>query len=171
MKRFISLLIVLISVSQILTASDNLITKASIPLQDTIIGYFDFEQLRTEPYNSWYEAEYSSYPPDTAILQDTQMQLLKNVEIIVIIGTWCSDSQRETPRFVKILNYLEYNTKDIIAIGVNQNKKAPYTEVDELNIQYVPTIIFKYEGKEIGRIIESPEESLEQDMLTIISSI
>lgn len=146
-------------------------SETYIPLQDTIVGYFDFEQLQNEPYNIWYETEYASYSLDTATLNNELIENLKRVEMIVVIGTWCSDSQREIPRLVKILNYLAYDTHHIIAIGVNRNKRAPFTEVDELHIEYVPTIIFKYEDKEIGRIIESPEVSLEKDILSIVSSI
>ncbi|NNK29609.1 MAG: thioredoxin, partial [Flavobacteriaceae bacterium] len=36
------------------------------------------------------------------------------------------------------------------------------------NIEYVPTIIFLKDGKEAGRIVELPMNSLEQDMEAII---
>ena len=56
-------------------------------------------------------------------------------------------------------------------IAVNKNKKAEGTDVDILNIEKVPTIIFFKNGEELGRIIETPNESLEKDMLKIISSL
>ena len=86
------------------------------------------------------------------------------------MGTWCSDSQREVPRFFKILDQLAFNFNNITLIGVNRAKQADNTEVNELNIELVPTIIFFIDGKEIGRIIESPEENLEKDMVKILSS-
>lgn len=171
MKKSIASVIILITLIHILIAPKTLKAESYIPAQDTIVGYFDFDQLQVLPYRSWFDYEFNSYKVDTITLNQIDMAVLKKVKIIVIIGTWCSDSQRETPRLVKIFNYLDYNTKDVIAIGVNRKKKAPYTEVDELNIEYVPTIIFQLDGEEIGRIIESPEESLEKDMLKIISSI
>jgi hypothetical protein len=36
-----------------------------------------------------------------------------------------------------------------------------------MNIERVPTFIFKRGGEEIGRIIETPDESLEADMLKL----
>lgn len=170
MKKILSIGVLFLIISNAL-AWNPAESETYIPLQDTIIGYFDFDELQNEPYNLWYETEYASYTVDTATLNNELINNLKETEMIVVIGTWCSDSQREIPRLVKILNYLGYDTKTIIAIGVNRNKKAPFTEVDKLDIEYVPTIIFKYEGKEIGRIIESPEESLEKDILSIVSSI
>lgn len=170
MKKILTIGLMFLIISKAL-AWNPIESETYIPLQDTIIGYFDFEELQNEPYNIWYESEYAGYNLDTVTLNNELINNLEKVEMIVVIGTWCSDSQRETPRLVKILNYLGYDIQSIVAIGVNRNKKAPYTEVDELNIEFVPTIIFKYEGKEIGRIIESPEESLEKDILTIVSSI
>ncbi|MCB2194390.1 MAG: thioredoxin [Bacteroidetes bacterium] len=170
MKKILPIGVLLLIISNAL-AWNPAESETYIPLQDTIIGYFDFEELQNRPYNVWYQTEYDSYSLDTVTLNNELINKLEEVEMIVVIGTWCSDSQRELPRLIKILNYLKYDTQNIIAIGVTRNKKAPNTEVDELNIKYVPTIILKYEGKEIGRIIESPEESLEKDILSIVSSI
>ena len=142
-----------------------------IPVLDTIIGYFQFEQLLTEPYNEWYEPEYNAYVADTATLNLLESEKLKTITITVVIGTWCGDSKRETPRFVKIMEYLNFAQENIVAIGVNRQKKAPGTEVEELNIEYVPTFIFFRDNQEIGRIIETPKESLEKDMLKIISGL
>jgi len=142
-----------------------------IPVLDTIIGYFQFDQLLTEPYNKWYESEYNTYEVDTATLNLLDSDKLENITITVVIGTWCGDSKRETPRFVKIIEHLKFPQGNIVAIGVNRQKKAPGTEVEELNIEYVPTFIFFRDNQEIGRIIESPEESLEKDILKIISGL
>ena len=171
MKKSVITVIILITLSHILIASQKLKAESYIPAQDTIVGYFDFDQLEALPYSTWFDYEYNNYNVDTTSLNQIDIDVLNKVKIIVVIGTWCSDSQRETPQFVKILKYLNYNTKDVIAIGVNRKKKAPNTEVDELNIEYIPTIIFQLDGKEIGRIVELPVESLEKDILKIISSI
>jgi len=45
---------------------------------------------------------------------------------------------------------------------------AEKTKVEKQKIEKIPTFIFIMNGKEIGRIIESPNESLEKDMLKII---
>jgi len=39
----------------------------------------------------------------------------------------------------------------------------------DLNITNIPTFIFYKNGKEMHRIVESPMESLEKDMLKIIT--
>jgi hypothetical protein len=43
--------------------------------------------------------------------------------------------------------------------------------VADLNIERVPTFIIMNEGIEIGRIIETPEETLEADLLKILQNL
>jgi thiol-disulfide isomerase/thioredoxin len=167
MKKNISLLIILFIFLKISFASTNNFNN-SIPIADTIVGYFNFDQLQESPYSDWFIPEHSSYEVDKETLDSLETNDLANISIIIVIGTWCKDSQRETPRFVKIMEYL--NFQNITAIGVNRQKKADDTDVPELNIQYVPTIIFYKNNTEIGRIVEAPDETLEKDLVKIIKA-
>ena len=54
-------------------------------------------------------------------------------------------------------------------IAVDRTKEEPKAEVEGYEIEYVPTLIFYREQKEIGRIIETPELSLEEDILAILN--
>ena len=168
MKKILVLGFIILNTAFFLKASYFNKEELLIPNMDTIIGYFNFNQLKKTPYNSWYEPEYGNYSLDSLTLNEFSDKLLKDITISIIIGTWCSDSQRELPRFVKILKYLDFNLKNTTSVGVNTYKKAKRTIVDNLKIDYVPTIIFYYDGEEIGRIVESPNESLEKDMLNIL---
>ncbi|MGB3841143.1 MAG: thioredoxin family protein, partial [Bacteroidales bacterium] len=89
----------------------------------------------------------------------------------IVIGTWCSDSQEQIPKFYKIINLLEYDENKILLIGVDKKKQAREYEslVQSLNIEKIPTFIFYKDEKEISRIIESPETTLEMDMLKILN--
>jgi len=48
-------------------------------------------------------------------------------------------------------------------------KNSPTGEERGLNIIRVPTMLFYKNGKEVNRIVESPIESLEEDMAQILS--
>ena len=48
-------------------------------------------------------------------------------------------------------------------------KQSPNPEAKGLNIHRVPTFIFYKDAKEIGRFVERVRESLEKDMLKIVS--
>ena len=86
------------------------------------------------------------------------------------MGTWCGDSKRETPRFYKIMedaNFVFY--KNFKLVTVNRKKKTPDNLQEGLNILRVPTFIFYKNGKEIGRYVEYPRETMEKDILKIVT--
>ena len=85
------------------------------------------------------------------------------------MGTWCGDSKREIPHFFKTLEQVGFNTKDLELIAVDRNKKTPNNLQKGFNIKKIPTFIFYKQGKEIGRYVEYARESLEKDMIQIVS--
>ena len=89
--------------------------------------------------------------------------------IKIVLGTWCIDSRREVPRFVKILDFIEFPSDKILFINVDEEKKGLSDEVQGLEINFVPTFIVYENGKEIGRIIETPFMSLEEDLINIVN--
>jgi hypothetical protein len=135
---------------------------------EILCGYCDREGLTSGQFSSWFDPEYQSYVVDDTIISVIDMNFLFTCSITVVFGTWCSDSQREVPRLCKILDYLHFPENNLTMICVDRLKEAEGTEVPDLNIELVPTIIFSDEGEEMGRIIESPEESLEADMVRIV---
>ena len=137
--------------------------------EEILLGYCDLDGLTSDPFNIWFEPEYESYQIDQESLDQINPELLNELEVKMVLGTWCGDSQREVPRFYKIADYLNFDNISIMA--VNASKRAEGTKVSELGIQWVPTFIIYYKGKEIGRIVESPDQSLEKDLLQLLSSI
>jgi hypothetical protein len=63
----------------------------------------------------------------------------------------------------------DFNFKNLDLVTVNRFKKTPENLQEGLNILKVPTFIFYKKGKEIGRYVEYARESLEEDMLKIVS--
>jgi thiol-disulfide isomerase/thioredoxin len=93
---------------------------------------------------------------------------MENVNVTVVMGTWCSDSRREVPHFYKIVDYLGFDESNIDLICVDRAKVGVADEVDGLNIKLVPTFIFYKDGEELGRIVETPEGTLEKDISEIM---
>lgn len=136
-----------------------------------LIGYCNIEGFTSGDFNEWFQLEYDNYIIDSETLDQINLDNIENLEITVVLGTWCSDSQREVPRFFKILEKISFPYEYLTIICVNRSKEAPETHVGELNIELVPTFIFSINGKEIGRIIETPEVSIEKDFKKIITSL
>ncbi|MBN1164294.1 MAG: S9 family peptidase, partial [Candidatus Krumholzibacteriota bacterium] len=126
-----------------------------------------------------WDREYFTYTPDQEFLAPLE-DLLQKVEITCVLGSWCSDSQREIPRFWKILEECGYPVSDLsmLAVASSRHTKSmgiPSTAFtwskktkEYYGIERVATIIVYREGKELGRIVETPEESLEKDLLEIL---
>lgn len=116
---------------------------------------------------NWEEA-YFEYEVD-AFSADELIPLTENLKIIIIGAQWCSDSREVIPAFYKVLDYISFPEDDVEIRMVNRDKKGIAGEVDDLGIELVPTIIFYKNEMEAGRIIEMPFESIEIDMISILS--
>lgn len=166
MKIFWIILMALTS-TQVLAQVINQKTMDEKMQREILIGYCNREGFGTCNFDSAYQAGYSPYHPDTSTLQ----LLAPNINFIAIklvIGTWCSDSKEQVPRFYKILDLLKFDYNNLSLICVDRTKTAPGIDLAPLTINLVPTFIFYRNSKEIGRIIEVPTISLEKDMLRII---
>jgi hypothetical protein len=92
------------------------------------------------------------------------------LHFVVMMGTWCSDSRKHVPAFFSLMDALHIPDKHIELIGVDRQKRSGNVDVTPLHIEYVPTFIVFYKGKEIGRIVETPKVSLEKDLLQLLQS-
>ena len=131
------------------------------------VGFCDRTVFADTNFAWWYDSGYNNYEVNTADL-DTIKNNIDGVKIKIVFGTWCSDSKREVPRFLKILDELKYDQDSLEMICVNRDKVADSTEVKDLNIEFVPTFIIYRNDNEIGRIIEEPESTLEGDLKKIL---
>lgn len=90
-------------------------------------------------------------------------------EIVVIIGTWCPDCHRETPRFIRIMEAVNNDNIKVSYIGVDRAKLDEEGLAAKYDFSRIPTFIVMQNGAEIGRIVERPTISLEQDLATILN--
>jgi hypothetical protein len=134
-----------------------------------LLGYFNPGQLTHEPHAEWYLKGYDAYQFNTGSI-NTLLDIDKSgITIKIVMGTWCPDSRREVPRFMRILDLWQFPVSQLTFIGVDNAKLSPVGEYDKLDIQRVPTFIVYKNNIEAGRIIENPVTSLEQDMVNILT--
>lgn len=132
--------------------------------EEILIGYCNRSGLEKSESGKLFEEYYEIYQPDQAVINQLKFKK-EGIEILIILGTWCSDSQEQVPRFFKILDKIHFNKKNIELICVNKDKLAGDVETAIYNILKVPTFIIYKKGREVGRIIETPYASLEEDLL------
>jgi len=126
-----------------------------------------------------WDAESFTYKPDEGVLGELGGRL-EGVSLVVVFGTWCSDSHREVPRLWKVLEAIGFPAESLKMIAVerasvtadavlgqdlvdwSKNVRAYY------QIKAVESIIVYRGGAEIGRIVEAPSKSIEADFLDIL---
>jgi hypothetical protein len=162
--RIVILLVVIIF--PIVVFSQELNQKITDPKlnEEILYGYCDRSGLETGEFGKLFDEYYKIYEPDQAVLNQLKAKK-EGVEILVILGTWCSDSQEQVPRLFKILDKIRFSKKKVQLICVSKDKEAGTVETSNYNIQKVPTFIVYRKGKEVGRIVETPYSTLEKDLL------
>jgi hypothetical protein len=83
------------------------------------------------------------------------------------MATWCVDTQRDVPIFLKILDEAEFPKSQLQIIAVKHDKKIPGGK----KIAWVPTFIISRNGQEKGQIGERPGrgQEFEKDLLALVS--
>ncbi len=139
-----------------------------------LYGVCTKDSLTIDPFGKWFNANYDTYQPNTATIINLKKQSIENVSVKVFFGTWCGDSKREVPRFLKLLSAISFPDKKVQMIGVGNSdslvKQGPGHEEAGLGIFRVPTFIIYKNGVEINRINEFPVFSLEKDLLSILNN-
>lgn len=133
-----------------------------------LVGKAKRTDLQQIPFNEWFIESYNDYTL-TEKMEGAIEEKLKDYTITIFMGTWCEDSQNQVPKFYKILEEVDFPLRKVTLITMDREKTTPEQFEKGLNITNVPTFIFYKNGKEANRIVESPKESLEQDMLNIIT--
>ncbi|MBI5472541.1 MAG: thioredoxin family protein [Ignavibacteriae bacterium] len=110
---------------------------------------------------------------DSASISPDFVEMIKSfnadIDVIVVLGTWCGDSKRQVPRFLKIVDQVGIPQNRIRYYGVDRTKKSADGVADQYQIEKVPTFIFFHAGREIGRIIEGPRTTMEEEMMLLFA--
>jgi thiol-disulfide isomerase/thioredoxin len=108
---------------------------------------------------------------DTATVAPEMVSMLSqvrdSVDALVFLGTWCPDSKHQVPHFLKIADLCGIPASRVRLYGLDRSKKDADGLAEQYSISRIPTFIFFKGGKEIGRIVEFPQTTIEADMLAI----
>ena len=120
-----------------------------------------------------FEEGAAAYEPDplsVELIASNDVEL----EIEVVWASWCSDSTREVPRFLKILERAEESRASlglgplpirVAFVAVDRDKRSGSEDLAaDKGIEMVPTFLIVSGDREVGRIVETPEGALEEDL-------
>lgn len=130
-------------------------------------GPITFDELRAEPKFKWFRQSIADYKPDyhdMRLIADS----LGHYKLVVVMGTWCDDSQNLVPKLAYVLDKVFFPYARVSMYGVDRDKSAGGDERERYNISKVPTIILMRNGTEVGRITETVAISVEHDLAELI---
>ena len=135
------------------------VANVSLPLE---IGPTSAERLLA--IIPGYAQRKSDYQADASVVEMMKTYVKPEDRVEVIMGTWCPDSLREVPKFLRILDDLKSQ------YGVNL--PATFTAVDRakqrpVKVEKVATFIYYRGDRELGRIVERPQGLFEDDLLAL----
>lgn len=150
--------------------NNEIVSEGETPF---LLGLVNKEGFTKATYNEWFSKNYEDYELDLNTIELLKSKL-KDYQITMFMGTWCGDSRKEVPRFYKILEACNFPEDQLTVIALSRMsymyKQSPNHYEAGLNIHRVPTFIFYKNKTEINRIVEHPVETLEKDILNIVTT-
>lgn len=169
MKKYIILMLGLV-LSNTITSQEVQYFKNTRG-QKHLCGLVSLEVLEKDSVSKkWFNKNYTNF--HLLDKKRSWVKNLENIEVDIYMGTWCGDTKKLVPQFVKIWDKLGLNRKQLkfIALysgGTGKYKQSPNREEKGKGIIKVPTFVFKKGDKEIARIVEKPVNNVETDIAQI----
>ena len=145
------------------------IPNVSLPLE---IGPVTAERLLARVPG--YAEQKNAYTPDITVLEMMKSYVRAGDRVEVYMGTWCPDSHREVPRFLRVVEDLrtQFGVElPVTFVAVDRAKQKPAALIAGKDIQKISTFIYYRGDEELGRIVERTQSPLfEDDLLAIVAS-
>lgn len=130
-----------------------------------LIGSVTSDQILES--NRIFKVYVERYEPDPIAIEYMQA-LHDNYTILVFFGSWCRESTKYLPGLVKTIRLINNDQIGMKYIGVDEQKKFPAEFLKLFDIKYIPTVVVLKDGKELGRIVERPQLSIETELVQIL---
>ncbi len=156
------------------TAAAPAAGASAAPDPQVLLGPITREQVEAA-VPAWVQAGVDA-KPDLAAAQGLAA-VAPGAEVTVLLGTWCSDSRREVSRLWKALDGIGASAGGgagsglpftLTYVGVDEAKQQPAAAVAAAGLKYVPTLIVRRGGREVGRIVEVSPHGVEVDLLALL---
>ena len=160
--------VVTITIDERPPVADISVPNVSLPLE---VGQMTAARLLERIPD--YIQRKSDYAPDATVLEMMKPYIQSGDRVEVFMGTWCPDSQREVPKFLRIVDDLRaQHGVDLPAtyFALDRSKQKPADLIAGRHVDKVATFIYYRGDQELGRIVEKTQSPLfEDDLLAIVA--
>lgn len=118
-----------------------------------------------------YSERKESYSPDPVVVEAIASMIQPGDRLEVYLGTWCSDSQREVPKLLELLDLVSElgASLPVSYVAVDRAKREPAELLEGKAVSKVSTFIYYRDDTETGRIEETPEGLFEDHFLRLVA--
>ncbi|TPW14130.1 MAG: hypothetical protein FD129_1135 [bacterium] len=114
-----------------------------------------------------YVALARAYKPKSAAISLIR-SVRQPIEIRVFFGTWCSHCKHYLPGFLKTIDMAANPAITVRYIGISEDMSQPEALLTADTVTRTPTFIALSGGREMGRIVEQPKGSIEEDLALLL---
>lgn len=135
------------------------------PAQVELVGPLTPEAI-LEKITEW-KPFVEEYSPKLDIISRLQT-IPEEVRVEIFLGTWCPDCRQQVSAYIKVMDMVRNPIVRTTYTGVPRDPVARGPFIEGKNIERLPTFIVYFRGEEVGRIIETPRKSVEEDLWEIL---
>jgi len=133
-----------------------------------IVGPVEMEALLND--RPEYREGMKAYSPDAASVASVG-KYAKKVQIDAFFATWCSHCKEYMPKFLRVMSQAKNPNIKLNLYGVPKQFGKDPGPWQGRNINSIPTIIVKVEGKEITRLGVMPGSTPEVELAGIFDAV
>lgn len=145
------------------------------PPEQMLLGRKGFTSLMGLADYKWYDENIAKAKADTAECKACkEIGAIKTpYKIVVVGGTWCSDTQDLLPKYYVAMQRAGINPDTNTELYfVNRDKNEPADVATKYAVTNIPVfIVYNAQGEEVGRITESVKVSIADDLLEILRKL
>lgn len=132
-----------------------------------LMGPINEQLLANDSAFRWFFTGVNSYNPDNAWVRYISFYR-DSFDVVAFVGTWCEDSKRLLPQFYRVMMAASYPMSRIKLYGLDHALKGKGGAERTYDVNKVPSFILLHNGKEIGRITDHLQRSMEADMVSLL---
>jgi len=132
-----------------------------------LVGPINEKVLANDSAFMWFFTGVNRYQPDTAWIKYISYYR-DSFDVVAFVGTWCPDSKRMLPEFYRVMMASSYPMSRIKLYGLDRQLKGEGGAEETYGVNKVPSFILLRNGKEIGRITDHVQRSMEADIVSIL---
>jgi len=133
-----------------------------------IVGAVDVDTLVAD--RPEYREGMRAYAPNAASIASLD-KYPKKVQIDAFFATWCPHCKEYMPKFLRAMSEVKNPNLKVNLYGVPKGFGTAPGPWQGRNVNYIPTIIVKVEGKEITRLASQPGAVPETELADILKAV